>query len=152
MPTQSPRSNRMRKPLALRSTKAMSISAKAMSADVGAAAAVARELAPRSRSRTGRRLNGAAIRSRTAQLVRAAGCEVPSRKRSPEHDDFGLVRSASPAVVMPRGGGASSSHGGRLCLLDRPLSRAKTILRADSTSIRPALAAWRDRGCRGWRP
>ena len=64
-----------------------------------------------------------------------------------EHDDFGLVRSASPAVVMPRGGGASSNHGERLCLLDRPLARAKTVLRADSTSIHPApVSHHRSRG------
>jgi hypothetical protein len=106
MPTQSSRSNRMQKPLALRSTKAMSISAKAMSADVGAAAAVARELAPRSRSRTGCRLNGAAVRSRTAQLAACRGMQVrpagPGKSRNlvqPDHQAElrGAGRNSEPS-------------------------------------------------------
>ena len=71
----------------------------------------------------------------------SAGEGVPA---SPEnallaHDDLSLVRSASPAVVMLRAGGASSNHGERSSLLGRPLARAKTGLRVDSTSIHRAL-------------
>ncbi len=49
------------------------------------------------------------------------GEPVPtSPENALKHDEFGLVVPPSPAVVMLRESGASSNHGERSCLLDRP--------------------------------
>jgi hypothetical protein len=53
----------------------------------------------------------------------AYDCPIPMHKSAPT---AGKYHDIPIDVVMLREGGASSNHGERLCLLDRPLSRTMT--------------------------